>query len=150
MKTREFLDKNYRAVFINGRTLRIAIDPKKPILKLDYPEILDVSFGDKCESGRCPFCFLEGSLVQTVTGEKPIEAIEKGEEVYCFDEESKLQTTSEVSQLHKRHYSGEIISIELENGKTIHCTPNHKLFTKNNGWIEAKDLTKDDDLLEIV
>jgi len=32
-------------------------------------------------------------------------------------------------------------------GKVVECTPNHKLFTQNRGWVEAQDLTEEDQLL---
>jgi len=36
-------------------------------------------------------------------------------------------------------HEGKIVKIE--------CTTNHKFFTKNRGWVEAKDLTEEDDIL---
>jgi hypothetical protein len=45
-------------------------------------------------------------------------------------------------------YKGEkeIIKIELENGEEIKCTKEHKIYTKNRGWVEAQFLTKNDEL----
>lgn len=58
IKIRSFEDKNYKAIFNteNGTTLRLTYDSSKPILSLEYPELLDVSFGTKCRSG-CSFCY---------------------------------------------------------------------------------------------
>ena len=57
-KVREFPEENYRAIFLTekGQTMRIALDPSKPILPLRYPELLDISFGTKCFA-NCPFCY---------------------------------------------------------------------------------------------
>ena len=57
-KVREFPEENYRAIFLTekGQTMRIALDPSKPILPLRYPELLDISFGTKCLA-NCPFCY---------------------------------------------------------------------------------------------
>lgn len=33
---------------------------------------------------------------------------------------------------------------DSESGKSIICTPDHKIFTQNRGWVEAKDLLADD------
>ena len=41
------------------------------------------------------------------------------------------------------------ITLNLENGKTIECTPDHKFYTNNRGIVLAKDLTIDDDLVEL-
>lgn len=57
-KIRQFEEHNYRAVFNErtGQTIRIALDPRKPIGSLEYPELLDVSFGTKCFA-NCSFCY---------------------------------------------------------------------------------------------
>lgn len=62
MKIREFPNKNYRAIFNEKtkKTLRIALDPTKPILPLDYPEILDISLGTKCLA-NCSYCYTDAS-----------------------------------------------------------------------------------------
>jgi organic radical activating enzyme len=56
LKKRVFPDKNYSAVMLNGKTLRFAIDPKKPIKTLDYPEFYDIKITNKCD-GKCPYCY---------------------------------------------------------------------------------------------
>jgi organic radical activating enzyme len=60
LKTREFRDKNYKAVFCDGNTLRLTVDPKKPILELDYPEFYDIKITDFCE-GMCKYCYQSSS-----------------------------------------------------------------------------------------
>jgi len=62
-KIRKRVEKeaNYSAVFLNGKTLRIPLDAKKPITELEYPEFLDLSFGNKCETGKCSFCYAKGN-----------------------------------------------------------------------------------------
>jgi MoaA/NifB/PqqE/SkfB family radical SAM enzyme len=56
IKTREFKDKNYKAIYFEGKTIRIALDDSKDIEELDYPEFYDVSITDKCK-GNCPYCY---------------------------------------------------------------------------------------------
>lgn len=42
------------------------------------------------------------------------------------------------------------LTIQTSNGiKTIKCTPEHKFYTNNRGWVCAKDLLDSDDILEI-
>jgi hypothetical protein len=43
--------------------------------------------------------------------------------------------------------NADVIQLDLENGKTIKLTPDHKVYTENRGWIEAKDLTDTDILV---
>lgn len=43
----------------------------------------------------------------------------------------------------------QIVDLEFENGKTISCTRDHKFLTKNRGWVEAVNLTEQDDVVEV-
>lgn len=56
---------------------------------------------------------------------------------------------SEVNGAELTRKNAEIIEIELEDGKTLKCTPDHKIYTSNRGYVEAKDLTEDDDVVVI-
>jgi ribonucleoside-diphosphate reductase alpha chain len=40
----------------------------------------------------------------------------------------------------------ELIEIETQDGKTLRCTPDHKILTQR-GWVEAQDLREDDNLV---
>lgn len=148
MKKRVLESSNYSSIFINGKTLRLPIDANKPITEIAWPEFYDVSAGNKCATGKCPFCFLPNSLVRLKDEIKEISNIKFGDYVYTVNENTREVEYKQVSQLHKRDYCGQIISIELENGKTINCTPNHKLYTER-GWIEAGRLLETDILTEL-
>jgi len=56
MKTRTLPNSNYRAFYINGKTLRLPIDAKRPVTELEYPEFYDVKITNKC-FGACPYCY---------------------------------------------------------------------------------------------
>jgi len=58
MKMRSRIEEsaNYKSVFINGKTLRFAIDNSKPITELRWPEFYDISGGGFC-SGGCKMCY---------------------------------------------------------------------------------------------
>lgn len=58
IKTRVFKEENYKAIHFNGKTLRIALDPNKPITELQYPEFYDVKITNKCE-GKCNYCYMD-------------------------------------------------------------------------------------------
>ena len=47
----------------------------------------------------------------------------------------------------KTRENANIIQIELEDGKILKLTPDHKVYTKNRGYVKAAELTKDDDLV---
>ncbi len=56
IKTRCFPEKNYKSIYFNGKTMRLAINPDKPIEDLDYPEFYDIKLTDNCIGG-CPYCY---------------------------------------------------------------------------------------------
>jgi organic radical activating enzyme len=60
LKKRSFPESNYSAVWYNGKTIRIAIDPARPITELEYPEFYDVKITGYCEGG-CPWCYMNSS-----------------------------------------------------------------------------------------
>lgn len=43
----------------------------------------------------------------------------------------------------------EIARLELSNGMVLRCTPNHRIWTVNRGYVEAKDLTETDRVLPL-
>ena len=45
-------------------------------------------------------------------------------------------------------YTDELIEIITESGKTIRCTEDHLILTKNRGWVKAKNLIETDQLVE--
>lgn len=56
VKTRVLPENNYKAIFFNGKTIRIALDKTRPITELKWPEFYDVKITGKC-SGMCPWCY---------------------------------------------------------------------------------------------
>ena len=38
----------------------------------------------------------------------------------------------------------EVVKLRFQNGMEVRCTPGHRFFTANRGYVEAKDLTADD------
>lgn len=61
MKTRTFPESNYKAIFIDGKTIRFALDPNKPITELQYPEFYDIKITDQCD-GECPYCYQDSKV----------------------------------------------------------------------------------------
>jgi hypothetical protein len=56
IKIRILPECNYKGIYLNGKTLRIALDPSKDISSLPYPEFYDVKVTSRC-NGRCPYCY---------------------------------------------------------------------------------------------
>lgn len=64
MKIRTFPEHNYKGIYLNGQTFRIALDNGKPITELKYPEFYDVKITDKCH-GQCPYCYMDSKPEST-------------------------------------------------------------------------------------
>lgn len=115
------------------------------------PEILDLEITDICEgiNGKvCPFCFPEGTMIKISTGEKDIKDIVKGDKVYSYNIETYKKCYNTVEEIYKRKYEGLLINIELEDNTIISCTPEHPIYVKNLGWILAKELTEDMEVIK--
>jgi MoaA/NifB/PqqE/SkfB family radical SAM enzyme len=56
MKIRILPESNYRGIYVKGKTLRVPLDPSKPITALRHPEFYDVKITEKC-NGECPYCY---------------------------------------------------------------------------------------------
>ncbi len=56
IKARNFPDENYKAIYHNFKTIRLAHDSSKPINALSYPEFYDVKITNYC-SGGCDYCY---------------------------------------------------------------------------------------------
>lgn len=67
LKTRKFPDKNYNAIFLQGtgKTIRFTNERLKPIGSLDFPELLDISFGTRCYAD-CEYCYADSKVVGVV------------------------------------------------------------------------------------
>lgn len=63
LKTRIFPEHNYKGIYLNGRTMRIALDPSKPVGELSYPEFYDVKVTSHCK-GHCPYCYQDSMEVK--------------------------------------------------------------------------------------
>lgn len=110
-----------------------------------FPENIDVKLTDKCSIG-CPFCFVEDTEISIDTETKKIQDINIGDVVQSYNEDTNQFEPRKVIQTYKRPYSGKLIIIELENGNVIKCTPNHKIYTTNRGWVTADSISENDDI----
>lgn len=57
VKIRAEHSANYKAVFCNGKTIRMPVDPTKEVTELKWPEFYDVSYGTRCSGGCYRYCY---------------------------------------------------------------------------------------------
>ena len=93
-------------------------------------------------------CFEKETLVRTKDGLVKIEDVEIGDEVYTFNQQNNVVEINKVTNTFEHKISDRMCNIEI-NGECIKSTLNHPYYTKNRGWVNAKDLKKGDILLNI-
>jgi len=92
-------------------------------------------------------CFLPENLVDCKDNSKKIEDVRIGDKVMAYD--GKYH---EVINTMSYDIDEEIIEIEMEDGRKISCTSDHKIHIKRNKeliWIKAEELTEEDDIYDI-
>ena len=85
-----------------------------------------------------PRCLIKGTKISTTRGLVNIEDVKKGDKVLT---RSGFKRVNNI--LNKRSNTLKI----LTNKGSIESTPDHKIFIKNKGWIEAKDLKLNEEVI---
>ena len=88
-------------------------------------------------------CFAAGTLVATPDGPRAIETLRVGDRVCTLDGVDVVTATGD--------HVAEVITLEMSNGVTITCTPDHPFAAGGVGtFVEAQELTPDSDLVELI
>ena len=72
----------------------------------------------------------------------------KDMEVLCYDEDKKEFTKGIGHSPRIGHITNEEYEIEMVDGNIVRCTSNHPFLT-DRGWVEAKDLKEDDNIINL-
>ena len=92
---------------------------------------------------------IDGEL-QRMTIKDLTEFIKQGGEAFVksYDIENKKIEYKKILGASLTNNKAEVLKIEdLDSGISITCTPDHEIFTKNRGYVMAKDLNEDDKLV---
>lgn len=90
-------------------------------------------------------CLTGDTLVETTKGAIPIkDLVGTNPDVYCMDENGDL-TIQKASKVWLTRKNAQIVCVTTPKGK-LKCTPDHKIHTRNRGWICASELKKGDKL----
>lgn len=114
------------------------------------------------ESGRITTsnpCFTADTMISTDKGlirfDELIQRANVGETfgIYTHDATSKDAPIDQVVATTPENFmitgTNEIVKLEFADGRVLRCTPNHRIWTTNKGYIEAKDLTEEDTVLPL-
>ena len=93
-------------------------------------------------------CFEKNQKVLTKNGYKKISKINENDFVLSFNHKNGKFEYKKVKKSINRNLSKKWVKLIFDNGKEIICTEDHKIFTKNRGYVEAKDLNENDEFLE--
>lgn len=99
-------------------------------------------------------CFTDDTRIILSNGTKPTirEMLDSGETswlVKSYDPSTNKVIDSKMDNLHKTRTVSEYIELEFEDGDIVKCTTDHKFYTYNRGWVQAKDLTDTDDVANL-
>ena len=99
-------------------------------------------------------CISGDSKIMTDNGEITItELVEKWKNedssinAVTYDEDNDKFEFSEITNAIKSKENANIIEIVFDDGTTIKLTPDHKVYTSNRGYVEAAQLTENDEII---
>jgi len=95
-------------------------------------------------------CLKKGQKLRTVNGLRNIEDIQIGDLVLSYNDKTNVNEYKKVNKTYKNMIKSKsykhFLKITLESGDKIEVTPNHKVFTRNRGYVRADELKEDDDI----
>lgn len=95
-------------------------------------------------------CFSADSIITLENGGvKKISEICVGDVVMSYNIENEKFEPEVVVNTISQELDKEWLRLSFDDGSTIECTEDHQFYTKNRGWVEAKDLEDTDVFVEI-
>jgi intein/homing endonuclease len=92
-------------------------------------------------------CFEENSEVTLANGEKEkIKNLKPGNNILSYDLKTNEFTNKKILNVFKQTNFKKWCKLVFDDREII-CTTDHKIFTKNRGWVEAQFLKFDDEFL---
>lgn len=144
----KYKNGNYNVILNlnDGTKIRETIDPEATAFIPETIESFDCKITNSCDMG-CQMCLKPSAKLNMEEGTKKISNIQIGDKVWSVNINNNEAQLKQVVKLYEREYSGELISIETESGEIITLTPNHKIYTKNRGYVRADKINNDDVLI---
>lgn len=98
-----------------------------------------------CFTGDTKIWKADGS---TITFQECLDQNIKELDVLSFNKKTGKVVKSHMDNIGVYKEVDELIELDFGYSK-IKCTPDHKFFTRNRGWVEAKDLSFEDDIMSL-
>lgn len=107
-----------------------------PMLAVNHTYDSMELFSRKIVSGGC---LVEGTMIRTPEGIKPVQDFKPNDKVITLDGEKKVSWTWNPETLDEGN--PECYEIEFEDGYKVTCSDKH-MFLINNEWVKAQDIIK--------
>lgn len=99
-----------------------------------------------CVEEKVHGCFDKDTLICLANGEQiAISDVNVGTSILSYDFTTKSHIESKVTGVFNRNSNKEWVELFFDDGSTIKCTKDHKIYTRNRGFICADELTNDDE-----
>jgi hypothetical protein len=138
--------EDFILIYGMGAYSRFVSDVKR-IVDFLKKEKSDIAISEKFDG-----CVHPQTLIKTTEGNIPIIDIinsNKSYQCYTYNEKTDVVEIQDIFLPRTNHNEKNWVEIELENGESVKCTEDHEWFTTNRGWVKAKELTEEDDILEL-
>jgi len=96
--------------------------------------------------GSSNLCLAGDTEIQTSDATKLLKDITSNDSVYSMNTETYELELKKVTNSGMTNPNTKVMKITDTNGQFIICTPEHKIWTENRGYIMAKDLLETDKL----
>ena len=95
-------------------------------------------------------CLHPDTLIRMYDGtQKKISEINVGEKVYTFNTNTKKQEIHKVEYVYKNlSKNQQMYKLEMEDGRELKVTGNHKVLLTDGTWKKVEDLTQGDDIVD--
>lgn len=148
MKTRDTISNEAYSSIFNGIELKADTKSKAKWMTNKGGSYTAVGIGGAI-TGKGGNCFPAGTKIHTNKGLVTIEDIVSSHQSYkvlSYNNDNKKLEWKKVLAGIKRPVS-ELIEIQTSNGNILRCTPEHRIYTKNRGYVNAIELSPNDTLL---
>jgi hypothetical protein len=106
--------------------------------------------------GKCiaPWTKIPLASGKTAEAEEIVEHYQENENpeplyAYSYDGETGKIVAGEIQGAEWTRENAEVVDVELDNGKTLTTTPDHKFMTREGEWVEAQNLSQGDSLMPL-
>lgn len=122
----------------NGQTVRLSNG--------SFATAISASEGSNIEGESfkliiCEECFVRGTKVLTLNGEKPIEEVKVGDFVYSYNHNTgSIELKPVVRSFSQPLYGRKLVTVRSKSGKSFTCTDNHPVYIEGKGYTRADNL----------